>query len=122
MLVEIAKVRRIQGEARRRWFNDESFDLVVWLDDDDRISGFQLAYGKGKGERAVTWRDKMGFRHDRVDDGETGPFSRKSTPILLPDGVFDRETVTEAFHRAARGIDPQVTAFVLEKLKEYPSA
>jgi len=39
MLREIRDVRQVSGEPMRRWFSDEDFDLIVWLDPEDRIIG-----------------------------------------------------------------------------------
>ncbi|MEW5725288.1 MAG: hypothetical protein AB1896_19395 [Thermodesulfobacteriota bacterium] len=119
MLKEVAHVRQIEGESRRRWFNDEYFDLVVWLDDRGEISGFQLAYGRGRGERALTWRRGRGYRHDGVDDGEPGPWTRKMSPILVADGEFPRDEIAEAFERESARMDPEVAEFVRRKLREY---
>jgi hypothetical protein len=119
MLAEIADPRQIPGEGRRRWFRDDYFDLIVWLDDHEEIFGFQLCYDKFHNERALTWRRDRGFRHERVDDGEiTGHI--KMTPILIPDGEFAWQDVAARFRAAAAGIDPGVAGFVYRKLCAYP--
>ena len=119
MLIEISNVKQIEGEPKRRWFNDDFFDLVVWLDDEERLVGFQLAYGKPLGERALTWRMGSGYRHDGVDDGESKPGKMKSTPILVDDGIFNSEEVAALFKRESCGIDRDIAGFVYEKLKSY---
>ncbi len=62
-----------------------------------------------------------GFRHDRVDAGEI-PGRAKMTPIIVADGVFQRDSVAERFRRACGGIDPRIASLVLEKLETYPPA
>jgi hypothetical protein len=121
MLVEYRDVRQIRGEGHRRWFADEYFDLIVWYDGRgrSRISGFQLCYDRSAYERALTWRRDGGFSHERVDSGEDRTGSLKSTPILVADGVFDREGVASRFREASRGIEADIADLVLRKLAEY---
>lgn len=121
MLVEYQDVRQVSGEGHRRWFADEYFDLIVWYDgrSRSRISGFQLCYDRSGYERALTWRRDRGFSHERVDTGETGTGGMKSTPILVADGVFDREGVAARFRDSSRGIEADLADLVLRKLAEY---
>ena len=119
MLVELKNVRQIKGEGRRRWFRDESFDLIVWYTGDEMV-GFQLCYKKNNREHALTWRADGGYSHNRIDDGER-VFVSKMTPILVADGAFDRESVSQRFLAAARNLEPELAAFIHEKLKAYPA-
>jgi hypothetical protein len=41
--------------------------------------------------------------------------------VLVADGVFDAGRVAEKFRRAASGIEPRLSALVLERLAVYPS-
>lgn len=84
MLREIPDVLQIDGEPRRRWFQSIAIDLTVWYDAQDRPTGFQLCYDRGKpqAERALTWNAPASYRHIPVDDGEGRPFRQKGTPIL----------------------------------------
>jgi hypothetical protein len=119
MLTEIANPRQIEGEGRRRWFTDSYFDLIVWHDRQGEPTGFQLCYDKGRRERAVSWRQGEGFSHELVDDGEvTGRM--KMTPVLVPDGIFHRDEVTERFWKESEGIDPRVRRFVYSRLLRHP--
>src|SRR5512135_52445 len=88
----------------RRWFTDDYFDLIVWMGPDGGIQGFQLCYDKFKSEHAVTWTGKDGFRHERIDDGESNP-SKNLTPILLPDGNCPISDIIQRFFLASAGID-----------------
>ena len=56
-LHELKFVRQYEGEMLRRWFDDAEgfFDLIAWVDDNDVVSGFQLAYNVDGEERAITW-------------------------------------------------------------------
>ena len=63
LLRELADIRQVPGEPRRRWFSSPDLDLIVWLDDADTMLGFQLCYDKSRGERALTWRADRGYDH-----------------------------------------------------------
>ena len=120
MLKEILDVRQIPGDARRRVFFSENLDLTVWLDDRDGILGFELCYDKEKNERAVRWSQEEGFLHQKVDDGENRPGRYKSTPILLPDGVFPVKKISRLFQENSRDIDQSVAQFICRKLRDHP--
>jgi hypothetical protein len=120
MLHEVRNVRQIPGEGKRRWFSDQYFDLIVWYEKDGSLLGFQLCYDKFHKERAVTWRRGIGFSHEKVDDGEGVPGQHKSTPILVPDGLFDAAAITERFRQESGTLDPDISTLVIETLKLYP--
>jgi len=121
MLHEVSNPRQNENE-RRRVFSDEYFDLYIWLEDDDSVSGFQLCYGKNSGERALTWRRSSGYTHLRVDDGEDTDGGYKRKPMLVSDGMFDWNTVLAKFRHASEGLPRGYRDLVLDRIKEYPSA
>lgn len=116
MLRELANVRQIEGENRRRWFANRYFDLIVWVAEDGEIAGFQLCYDKDGEQRALTWKRPDRYRHDAIDDGENRPARFKQTPILVADGAFDRKTIAARFKRASRLIDRPIANFVHARL------
>jgi hypothetical protein len=118
MLSEIPNARQVVGEGVRRWFTDEFFDLIVWYGDEQSPIGFQLCYDKQARERALTWTRANGYRHDRVDAGEI-PGHAKMTPVIVADGAFNRNAVWRRFKKECVTIDPDISAFVLEKLGSY---
>ncbi len=119
MLSEIKKARQVPGEPYRRWFMDDYFDLIIWQDSAAEIIAFQLCYNKGPEERALTWRRETGFTHRGVDDGEHRDGYHKMTPILIPDGEFDRDPIRIRFLNESRQIDPTARDFIIGKLNEY---
>ncbi len=119
MLKEVSNVRQITGEGSRRWFTDQTFDLILWYDDKNEISGFQLCYDKKVRERALTWRKDKGFSHERVDDGEL-PGRMKMSPVLAPDGSFDAAAIASRFHRESAEMDRDIARFVLATIAAYP--
>ncbi len=108
----------LKARNKRLWFSDDYFDLIVWMEPDDRIRGFQLCYGKFKSEHAVTWTEEKGFGHERIDDGESNP-SKNLSPILLPDGACPINDVIRRFLQASIEIDKNIRQFVETKLKKY---
>jgi hypothetical protein len=121
MLRELLKVRQVPGEPRRRWFADDDFDLIVWYGEGGEIIGFQLCYDLTGEERALTWRQKSGFSHQRVDSGDVKrPF--KATPILVDDGAFDEVAVAQLFVKRSREMDKEAARLVLDKIKDYRSS
>ena len=117
MLNEIRNVRRHEGEPKRRWFFDSDIDLTVWVDEDEKIIGFQLTYDRPLTPHALTWMKGKGSFHNRVDDGECpGTMAKKGIPILLPDGEFDAQRISEIFKNKSREIDSKIEKFVYNKL------
>jgi hypothetical protein len=118
VLTEIKHVRQIANEGCRRWFTDESFDLIVWFMN-EKIQGFQLCYDSGKEERAITWRLSLGYSHEGIDDGER-LFRNKMTPVLVANGTFDKDIIAEQFRKAAIRMDNEIASFVYNVLRGYP--
>jgi len=119
MLTEVAATQPA-GEPHRRWFVDDYFDLIVWLNDDGTPSGFQLCYDRPHAERALTWTVTSGYRHNRIDDGEAEPV-KNQTPIIVADGAFAAAAVLERFQAHSGEIDDNVRQFVVAKLRAYPT-
>lgn len=120
MLMEMKDVRQIPREGFRRWFSDENFDLFIWYDDEKEIqpSGFQLSYDKQGYERALTFHENKGYRHDGIDSGEEDASINRS-PVLVQDGEFAFDSVIQDFETAAEKIDPEIRKWTLEKLRDY---
>jgi len=121
MIQEVKPLRQVPGESYRRCFSDDFFDLFVWYSPLGTIMGFQLCYEKGPNEKALTYSLLEGFSHERVDDGEGIPYHYKMTPILIPDGSFNKRSVLRLFRKKSTGIDPAVVDFVCRKIALYPS-
>ncbi len=122
MLKEVKNARQIPGESSRRWFFDDTFDLIVWYDPENTIIGFQLCYDKGLDERALTWLQGKGFTYNRVDDGEGAGARFKMTPTLDPDGTFEKDDVLALFQDESQRVDPDIVETVTEMIKMYPQA
>lgn len=121
MLHEIKDVRQERGAGRRRWFESEGLDLVVWLDAGNGISGFQLCYDLGRGEHALTWRPGVGFAHHEVDQGDATPLKNEA-PLLVPDGGVPWADLTRLFEARSGGLEPRLRELVRGKLMARESA
>lgn len=117
MLREIANVKQLKNEPRRRWFSSSTLDLFIWYDDDDAIIQFQICYDKGTAERALTWHFEKGLLHHSVDDGEGRTFRMKSSPILVSDGEFDTDNIISKFREIAGDIDYSTVEFILDNIQ-----
>jgi hypothetical protein len=118
VLRELANVKQVAGEPKRRWFFCHEIDLVVWEDNGGSVCDFQLAYDKHRNEHSLSWNRERGFAHYAVDDGE--PFAGvNDTPFLYADGPFKRDHVLEQFLALAAEIPPNITAFIAGKLREF---
>lgn len=117
MLAEVPVAQK-EEHYRRRWFEDDFFELIVWFDSSNAIYGFQLCYPRYGDERALTWKPEMGFTHEKIDDSRVFG-SMPATAILVPDGIFPSDMVISEFANRSKNIDDKISKFVLEKLKEY---
>jgi hypothetical protein len=116
MLKELARAKQHDEGSQRREFHSADLDLVVWVENDGRCTGFELSYRHGPRERSLRWKTGVGYTHHRVDDGEDRGGRHKGTPLMVPDGVFRRWSVARKFQVESREIDPEVAGFVMRKV------
>jgi hypothetical protein len=121
MMKEIT-TRQIEGEPKRKWFSSRYFDLILYFDEHLEIIGIQLCYDKFRNERAFTWKKAHGFGHNLIDDGEGRPGKYKASPLLLSDGVFDKETIAAIFIEESSNMDPGMSDFVHKKIMGYETS
>ena len=119
MLHEIKGVRQERGGAgRRRWFESEGLELVVWLDRAAAITGFQLCYDVGQGEHALTWREESGFAHNRVDSGDDTPLANR-TPVLQPESPpVPWGKITQLFNQRSKTLEPALQQLIQDRLAD----
>ena len=118
-LHELKFIRQYEGEMLRRWFDDDEgfFDLIAWVDDDDVVSGFQLAYNVDGEERAITWLGGA-FSHRDVDPGDDSPLSNDSS-VLGDTTIYPINEIIRRFEQSSRDIAPDVRTLLIEKLEQY---
>lgn len=114
MLSEFRGVKQ-EPDRRRRWFEGDGLELIVWYDGRERLEGFQLCYSLPDGERALSWRAATGFVHSRVDNGDSSPF-RNETPVLQPGGPVPWEQVTTLFTARAGTLEPELREIIAGRL------
>jgi hypothetical protein len=113
---EIKHVKQESGPGRRRWFESDRCDLVVWFDAAERIDGFQLCYDLGRGQHALTWRVGSGFAHNAIDTGTASPF-KNCTPILVANGVVPWSELRALFAARSGTLEPALRDFVTDALR-----
>jgi hypothetical protein len=118
VLREIQSVRQDNPALRRRWYQDDFFDLYTWHASTGALAGFQLCYDVRGRERVLSWHRQHGFSHNRIDSGEDNPMS-SMTPILVADGRFPHRLVRGRFNRHSVTLDASTRSFILGKLREY---
>ncbi len=119
MLHEEKNIRQTKGEPRRRWFSDDFFDLIIWLEPDESVWGFQLCYDIGFRPRALTWTKQTGYKHSGIDDGEHGGGAHKSSPVLVQDGLFDTSAIGARLAAASGELPAGLLDCVLLKISEF---
>lgn len=122
MLREIRNVKQSDANLMRRWFQSDYFDLYLWSNAAGRVVMVQLCYDLRCNERAITWKEGIGFFHDGVDDGEgSGPHGDggKASPILVANGPYAADKVNARFMRESGDLPIDVRKLVLAKLHEY---
>ncbi|MGH8676771.1 MAG: hypothetical protein ACREUQ_00265 [Burkholderiales bacterium] len=117
VLREIPGVRQDQAAVTRRWFQDDYFDLFVWIGSADEPVSFQLCYNRLKTERVLGWSRESGYMHCGVDDGESLPI-KNMTPIYVADGLLPVTRLESEFEQLSARVDARVRRFVLEKIRE----
>lgn len=117
MLREMSGVRQDDVRLRRRWFQDEFFDLFVWTGPGGTVTAFQLCYDRQRRERVLAWSVAGGFIHRRIDDGEHTPV-KNLAPIMVADGAFPAARVVAEFERRDATLDRDLRDFVRARILE----
>jgi len=118
MLREILAVRQDRPGLKRRWYQDEFFDLYTWHSYGGSLVRFQLCYDVRGRERALTWSKQRGFSHNKVDSSEEYA-GQPMTPLLVEDGRFPHRLVRARFQREAAILDHATRSLILDKMREF---
>jgi hypothetical protein len=94
---------------------------IVWCDDAGAPTGFQLCYDKPHSEHALTWTPELGFLHTAIDDGEGFDIKYKETSILIADGYFNANRLSDRFAAASARLPRGIVEFVEGKLRQHPN-
>lgn len=120
MLREVKGVRQDNPRLRRRWFQDEFFDLFVWTGTGGEVTAFQLCYDRLRHERVLAWSQSGGFIHRRIDDGEHTPV-KNMAPIMVADGAFPAARIATEFETRDAALDQDLQHFVRARIREADS-
>lgn len=113
MFREIPDVIQDDPSCRRRWFQDDYFDLFV-LEAGGELAAFELCYDIRSNERALAWGRDRGYFHDgETSDGDFIGAQLASGDPLEADPIIAR------FERAAAGLPEGLRLALTERLREY---
>ena len=108
MLREIRGVEQRDAQRVKRWYQDEYFDLFVWLDHAGDLTRFQLCYERDtRSERALEWQHGRGFQHLAVRQRYSGSPGRDHSGDMALDGVLPYVALKDRFAAAVRGLPPE---------------
>jgi hypothetical protein len=116
MLQEIPAVRQDALPLRRHWFQDDYFDVFLWVAEDQALRTFQLAYRRGGDEGVLEWSCERGFEHSLVDEGEADPRTNV-TPLLVAGGSCPVREVAREFSARSEPMRLAWREFILRKLR-----
>jgi len=116
MLRESKSVVQNKGEPFRRWFFDDTFDILVWFNDRRAPVGFQLTYPTDDGDRVLTLFPHGELTHNSVDEGDNG-MKHNMVDLLAPDGHFAIDRVLPEFYRRAEKLDFESFSIVVNGMK-----
>ena len=118
-LIELKSDQRLVGN--RRWFSSPDIDLIIWTDQLDSIVALEFYYDKNINEHVLLWRQRSGFTHLAVDDGEKPTLEYKRTPILISDGRYDPDRIRSLFEGSCNDLPADIASEVREKLEQLAS-
>ncbi len=120
MLRECHSIAQIDREPPRRWFHDESFDLLVWYAGEAPV-GFELIYATPDGQRGLTAKPSGALTHKRIDDDDSGPLRYNMARLHAADNRFPIEVVLPEFLERSKTISPDIVHIVTQKMQDLAS-
>jgi hypothetical protein len=114
---ELKNVYQKIGDPLRRWFKDDFFDLITWENENKELIGFQLCYDIQGNEKAISYIGGK-YSHNKIDQGEDNP-GKNLTPILVADGVFNKQAILSKFEDASSNLEQETRDYVISKIKGY---
>ena len=122
MLREISGVRQDRDGVRRRWLQDEYFDLFVWTDRSGELMAFQLAYDRNGDEHLLEWEHNRGYLHRRVDGSRGSAMGIGGTPLLVAGNRFRKYRVMSEFDARSAMLEAPLREAVRRLLVDYVPA
>ena len=121
MLHEILDVHQRPGEPLRRWFEDNDFQLIVWIEAHE-ISAFELSHDLASHWRVIKWSRTRGLMYYEVDEGE-GTAHKPQAAVELRDACSlskaQAQHVAQRFNTASQNIDCNIARVVYHTLLRH---
>jgi hypothetical protein len=114
VLREIPDVIQDDPSNRRRWFQDDYFDLFV-LEVDGELAAFELCYDIRSNERALAWSRVGRYFHD----GGTSASGDFIGAQLASGDPLDADPIIARFERAAAELPEALRLALTARLREY---
>jgi hypothetical protein len=114
VLREIPDVVQDDPSCRRRWFQDDYFDLFV-LETDGELAAFELCYDIRSNERALAWSRTGRYFHD----GGTSPSGDFIGAQLGSGDAIGADPIIARFERAAADLPESLRRALTARLREY---
>jgi hypothetical protein len=114
VLREIPDVIQDDPSNRRRWFQDDYFDLFV-LETDGELAAFELCYDIRSNERALAWSRAGRYFHD----GGTSPSGDFIGAQLSSGDPLEADPIIARFERAAAELPEALRLALTARLREY---
>jgi len=114
VLREIPGVIQDDPSNRRRWFQDDYFDLFV-LEADGELAAFELCYDIRSNERALAWSRGGGYFHD----GGTSASGDFIGAQLGSGDPLEADPIIARFERAAAELPETLRLALTARLREY---
>jgi hypothetical protein len=108
VLREISGVRQDDPDRRRRWFQDDYFDLFVWAGASGEVTAFQLAYERGRDEHVLEWDSARGYLHCRVEERRDGFLAIPGAALLGQGKRFPKYRVLSQFDARSAALEPAI--------------
>ncbi len=120
---EYKEIRQRENEGYRRYFYDDKYSLMVWLNHKDgNITGFQIAYDKNNNEKVITYKDDEGrkVRSHRFVTG-TIPYEHGSsmTSILKGNAGEVRCNVIKDIEERIKEIDIENIKYIIDGINSF---
>jgi hypothetical protein len=122
VLREIIGVRQDRADVRRRWLQDDYFDLFLWTDQAGELMAFQLAYDRAGDEHLLEWERTRGFLHRRVDDSRGHLMGIRGAPVLAMGKRFRKYRVVAEFDARSATLEAPLCEVVRKRLIAYVPA
>jgi hypothetical protein len=119
MIKEIQGLKQSDGSSKSRWFTSEEYDIYVFFNASNEPTGFHFCYEKQKNEKILIFDESNGYQHAGIDNGEREPGRLKATPVLVPDGSFDKISALSTFRALSENMDPGIRDYITKTIEAY---